>query len=237
MVIAVCGKPGTGKTLFTTYILKKQFKQENNFIIRNFKKDKIFNNCFANYPVQLDKNNISKSIGLLDLNDIHDWLMDSVIVFDEIQAYFDSLDYKKIPRTIARNFQFHRHFGIKDIYIVSQDPSRIPKVFRVLAQEWYQIKSHIKIPLIGIAFFKVIIWNREEDYNQPCNLTRKQKQTINYDYKKKYIFFKYKKVYKSYNTKYMNALSKGRPIFDKGSYNSLFLTQEEIINNFPSINN
>ena len=28
-VIAVCGLPGTGKTLFTTYIAKKHYKKHN----------------------------------------------------------------------------------------------------------------------------------------------------------------------------------------------------------------
>lgn len=237
MVICVCGKPGSGKTLFTTYLLKKKFKKENNFIIRHFKKNKIFNNCFSNYPVLLSKNIYSNKVNLLDFNCFNSWLMDSDIVLDEIQAYFDSTEYKSIPKSIAMNFQFHRHFGIHNIYCVSQDPSRIPKVFRILAQEYYQIKKHIRIPIFGIAIFSYVIWNREEDYNNPTNLTREQKKNINYEYKKRIKIFRYRKIYKSYDTKYLKTLVEDKPIFYNGSYNDKLLSVNDINYNFPSINN
>lgn len=237
MVIAVCGKPGSGKTLFCTYLLKKHFYKENNYFIRHFKKDKIFNNCFSNYPVNLYKDNYSNQVQLLDFKKFHKWKMDSNIVIDEVQAYFDSMDYKLIPRPIAINFQFHRHFGIDNIYIVSQDPSRIPKYFRILAQEYYQIKKHFIIPFLGIAIFKYTIWNREEDYNLPSKLNREQKKFIAYDYKNKIKFFRYKKIYKSYDTKYLRALVDNQDYLDKNTYQDLNLTKEEILTNFPAINN
>lgn len=237
MVIAVCGKPGSGKTLFATYMIKKAFNKENSFFDRKLsKKPKFYNNVYSNYPVNLCKNIYSNKVNLLDFEKFHKWKMDSVIVLDEIQAYFDSIEFKKIPKNISMNLQFHRHFGIDTIYFLSQDPSRIPKVFRVLAQEWYQIKYHFKIPLLGIAFFKYTIWNREEDYNMPSNLTRFERKNVAYDYKNKIKFFRYKKIYKSYDTKYLKSLVDNKDIFSSGSYCQNYLTQNEILENFPLVN-
>lgn len=236
MVIAVCGKPGSGKTLLTSYFLKKKFYKENNFIVRHFKKNKVFNNCFSNYPVRLYKNHFSNKVNLLDFNSFNKWYMDSDIVLDEIQAYFDSTEYKSIPKAIANNFQFHRHFGIHNIYIVSQDLSRIPKVFRVLAQEYYQINRHFKIPFFGIAFFDYTIWYREDDYGKPVRLNREQRKNINYEFKRKFILFRYKRIYKSYDTKYLKSLIEDSDYFDSKEYSSLFLSKNEIRENFPSVN-
>ena len=43
-VIAVCGLPGSGKTLFSTYLMKKSYRKENNIFKRLFFKKKINNN-------------------------------------------------------------------------------------------------------------------------------------------------------------------------------------------------
>lgn len=236
MVIAVCGKPGSGKTLFTTYILKKKFNKENSFFTRYFNQKNIFNNCYSNYPVNLFKDFYSNKVNLLDFTSFNSWNMDSDIVIDEIQSYFDSTDYKSIPKSIAMNFQFHRHFGIHNIYLVSQDPSRIPKYFRILAQEYYQIKKHFRIPILGLAFFSYVIWNREEDYNSPTHLTSEQKKHITYDYKKKLLLFRYKRVYKSYDTKYLKTLISNKSIFNKGTYSDKVLSLDDIVTNFPSVN-
>lgn len=235
MVIAVCGKPGSGKTLFATHMLKKAFRRENGVLSREFGKGKFYNNVYSNYPVNLHKNIYSNKVNLLDFKEFHKWKMDSVIVLDEIQAYFDSIEFKKIPKNIAMNMQFHRHFGIDTIYFLSQDPSRIPKVFRVLAQEWYQIKYHVKIPFIGVAFFRYTIWNREEDYNFPSNLSRRERLNATYDYKNKWLFFRYKKVYKSYETKYMKSLVEDKNIFNNGVYVENELSLNDILTNFPQV--
>lgn len=235
MVIAVCGKPGSGKTLFATYMLRKSFKKENKFLSFKYKKKEIYNNVYSNFPVLLYKDIYSNKVNLLDFKEFHQWKMDSTIVLDEVQAYFDSIEFKKIPKNIAMNMQFHRHFGIDTIYFLSQDPSRIPKVFRVLAQEWYQIKKHIKIPFLGIAIFRYVIWNREEDYNMPSNLNRKQRDMSNYDYQKKWKFFRYKKVYNSYDTKYLRVLVDDKPIFNRDKYSEKALSKDDILTNFPQV--
>lgn len=235
MVIAVCGKPGSGKTLFTTYLLKKKFKQENNIFVRLFKKQQIFNNCFSNYPIELYKNVYSNKISLLDLTEFHKWKMDSDIVFDEVQAYFDSTEYKSIPKTIANNFQFHRHFGIHNIYIVSQDLSRIPKVLRILAEEYIQIKKFVRIPFLRIAIFNYVVWFREEDYGKCVDLTREQKKHIDYEYKKKILFFRYPKVFKSYDTKYLKALVEDSEYLHSLEFDSLYYKKSDVVSAFPRI--
>jgi len=237
MVICVCGKPGTGKTLFTTYLLKKKFYKENNIFKRSFSKKPFFNNCFSNYPIRLYKDNYSNKVSLLDFNYFSQWLMDSDIVIDEVQAYFDSTEHKSIPKTIPNNFQFHRHFGINNIYIVSQDPSRIPKYFRILAQEYFQIKKFVIIPFTGIAIFFYTIWNREEDYGMPSKLNREQKKHIAYEYRNKIRLFRYKRIFKSYDTKYLKYLVKDLKIYNKGTYIDLPMDREDILSNFPSIKN
>ena len=70
----------------------------------------------------------------------------------------------------------------------------------------------------------------------PSNLNRKQRQLAPYDYKKKWTFFRYKKVYKSYDTKYLRALVDDKPFINKGNYNSLTLNKDDIVTNFPAIN-
>ena len=225
-VIYIGGVPGTGKTLFITYLMKKKYMQENNIFKRLFTK-KRYINIFSNYPILLDKNHYSYKCTLSDFNVFKKHIPDSDFVFDEFQSYYDSLDYKNFPKNISKNF--HRHFGIKDIYLISQHPSRIVKQARILINEFYQITRFVKIPFIGIGFLRYNIYFNFEDYGRSVNV---KKDDVNYDFKKKFVFFKYKKVFKSYNTKYLRALVDDKPYINTFNYDHVDLSLNDINKNF-----
>ena len=114
-VIAVCGLPGSGKSLFITNMMLKHYKSENGLIKKIFFRNKLNNNIFSNFPIRLSKKVYSNSISLNDLDYYRKYPMDSDLVFDEFQLYFDSLDFKNFPKVVRANFQLHRHFGINNI--------------------------------------------------------------------------------------------------------------------------
>ncbi|MBQ3142322.1 MAG: hypothetical protein IJB82_02320 [Bacilli bacterium] len=224
-VIAVCGLPGKGKTLFATYLMKKKYKRENNIFKRFFSK-KRFINIFSNYPIKLDdkKNIYSYKISLNDFLYFKKQVPDSFIVLDEFQSYFDSLEYKNFPKRISQNFQFHRHFSIKDIYLISQHPSRIVKQARVLVNEFYNITKFIKLPF-GIAFLRYNIYYNFEDFGKSVDV---KKEDVIYDFKKKIVLFKYKKVFKSYDTKYMKALVEDKDYIKTDMYDHKLMNLNDI---------
>ena len=59
-------------------------------------------------------------------------------------------------------------------------------------------------------------------YNHP------KKEVKNYDVKNKYSLFFTGKVFKSYDSKYLKVLNNDKPLYDRGTFNSLDLTEEEI---------
>lgn len=226
-VIYVGGVPGTGKTLFVTYLMMKKFRHENNFFKRLFS-HKYYLNIFSNYPIKLYKNIYSYSISLNSFRTFNKHIPDCDIVFDEFQSYWDSLDFKDFPRNISKNFQFHRHFGIHDIYLVSQHPSRIVKQARILINEFYQITRFIKLPF-GVGFLRYNIYYNFDDYGKSVNVKR---EDVVYDFKKKFMFFRYKKVFSSYNTKYMRALVDDKSYINTSVYSSKDLSIDLIKKNF-----
>ncbi len=227
-VIAICGLPGKGKTLFATYLMRKKYRYENNIFKRIFTK-KRFINIFSNYPIKLEKEVYSYSVSLKDFESFKKQVPDSYIVLDEFQSYFDSLDYKMFPRKIANNFQFHRHFGVKDIYIISQHPSRIVKQARILVNEFYNIVKFVKIPFLGISFIRYNIYYNFEDFGKSVNVDKKE---CIYDFRKRFKFFRYKKVFNSYDTKYLKALVEDKPYIKTEMFNSKIMSYKDILDNF-----
>ena len=229
-VIAICGLPGSGKTLFATYLATKHFRKDNgikNLFRSKKKRNKV--NIYSNYPIRFKKHVYSNEVSLFDLARYNQYSLDSDYIFDEFQMYFDSLDFKNFPKILRTTFQTHRHFGINNIFIISQHPSRIVKQARVLVSEYYEIMKHIKIPFIGIALFRYNIYYNDEDFGKPTNV---KKDDVPYRFKKKILFFRYKKVYKSYDTKYMKNLVDNEPALVSVQYNDLFMNKEDITSNF-----
>lgn len=251
-VTFIGGKPGTGKTLFCTYLAKKKYKNEN-----RFKKNKIIN-IFSNYPIILNntykyrnklkkkekkiykktqkqvklidkKSMVSRSVSLHDFEVFRRHVPDSIYIFDEFHSIIDSLDYKIFPRIVSKNFQFHRHFGIKDIYVICQHPSRLVKNVRVLVDEFIQIKRFIKIPFTGLGIVVYTTYFNFEDYGKS---TKVKKEDVAYDFERHFRIFRYKRVFNSYDTKYMNKLVETEPYFESDNYKNLSLSLEDIKYNF-----
>lgn len=229
-VIGIHGLPGTGKTLFSTYLMVKKAKRENRLIKRLLRHGQYNNNVFSNYPIKLNKKHYSNQVSLYDLINYKKWYMDSDIVLDEFQLYCDSIDFKEFPSKVRNFFQLHRHFGVKDIYVLSQDPSRVVKQVRVLICEYYEIVKFMKIPFLGIGFFRYNIFYKDEDYGKSVKV---KKEDVQYKFKKRISLpFFYKKIYKSYNTKYMRCLVDNEPYFERKEFKDKYMSLEESENTF-----
>ncbi len=224
-VIAICGLPGSGKTLFATYLGLKKYRRDN-FLKRHKEV-----NLYSNFPIMLDKRKkiFSNRVGLYDFDKYQKWDYHSSVILDEIQLYFDSLDFKNFPRKVRNNFQLHRHFGIDDIYIISQHPSRIVKQLRVLACEFYDIVQFFRFPFLPFAFVRYNIYYNDEDFGKSVKV---KPQDVPYKFKKKIKFFNYKRVYKAYDTCYMYSLVKDKPFILKTAYNEKQMDLNEIYNAF-----
>lgn len=223
-VIAVCGLPGTGKSLFTTYLARKHYKRLNKF---NFGAKK--NYIYSNYPIKLDKKHYSKSISLDDLALKTSWNPGSTIILDEVQLYFDSLDFKDFPKAVRNTFQLHRHFGISDIYINSQHPCRIVKQLRILTCEIYDIVGFIKIPFTPFAIFLYNIYYNADDFGKSVKV---KKSDVSYKFARRFKIINYKKVYKSYDTCYMSELVADKPVYDSPEFSKEVMSLDEIQNTF-----
>lgn len=246
MVINVAGIPGSGKNVNVTYLAKKHYKKYNSPIRRLIRKilhqPTWINNVYSTYPIRLEKYSkrskkkdvYSNKVTLYDLIPSNRFQKNACIIIDETQAFCDSDDWENFPKEIAVFNQFHRHFDVDNIYYISQHPSRIVKKLRVLACEFDKIKTFINIPFINIAFMHIVSYFEYEDYGK-YNHPKKEVKT--YDVKNKYMLFFSKKVFDSYDSKYLKVLNKDEPLFDKGTFNSLTLTKDEIMYIYPDLYN
>lgn len=233
MITCVNGIPGSGKNVLVTKICLHHYKKTNNSIrrlIRKIKKEPIWiNNVYSTYPILLKKTKkekvYSNIVTIYDLVPNNRFLNHAVIVIDETQAFYDSEDHKEFPKEIAIFNQFHRHFGIDDIYYVSQHPSRIMKKLRILACEFDKIKRFICIPFIHLAFMHIVRYFEFDDYGK-YNHPKKEAKT--YDVKNKYMLFFAGKVFKAYDSKYLKVLNIDKPLYNKGVFRKLDLSEKEI---------
>lgn len=233
MITCVNGIPGSGKNVLVTKICLHHYKKTNNSIrrlIRKIKKEPIWiNNVYSTYPILLKKTKkekvYSNIVTIYDLVPNNRFLNHAVIVIDETQAFYDSEDHKEFPKEIAIFNQFHRHFGIDDIYYVSQHPSRILKKLRILACEFDKIKRFICIPFIHLAFMHIVRYFEFDDYGK-YNHPKKEAKT--YDVKNKYMLFFAGKVFKAYDSKYLKVLNIDKPLYNRGMFRKLDLSEKEI---------
>ena len=220
-VIAVCGLPGSGKTLLTTYFMLKHYKKMNKF---KSKKNKV-NSIYTNFPIKLDKEHYSRPIGLWDINLNFSWVPNAVIAIDEVQLYVDSLEFKDFPKSIRNAFQLHRHFGISDIYLDTQHPSRMVKQLRILCSQFIDVVKFIKIPFTPFAIFYYNIYYNYEDFGKSVNV---KKSDVSYKFSKRVLIINYKKVFKAYDTIYMNNLVSDKPLFNSKEFISKLMSKDDI---------
>lgn len=237
MVTCISGIPGSGKNVYATYLAKKHFKKENSLLRKLFRKlthkEIIMNNVYSTYPILLKKyfkrskkkDIYSNRVTIFDLVPDNRYKKNALIIIDETQAFFDSEEYKEFPKEIAIFNQFHRHFDIKDIYYISQHPSRIMKKLRILTSEFDKIKSFINIPFINIGFMHIVSYFEFDDYGK---YHHPKKEAKTYDVKNHYKLFFTKKVFKNYDSKYLRVLNKDKPLYDRGTFTSLSLSEREI---------
>ena len=237
MVIALSGIPGSGKNVRATYLAKKHFKHQNNIIrklIRKIKHEPILiNNVYTTYPILLKKypkkskkqNIYSNKVTIYDLIPDNRFEKHACIIIDEAQAFYDSEEHKIFPKEIATFNQFHRHFDIDNIYYISQHPSRLLKKLCVLASEFDKVKTFINIPFINIGFMYIVVYYERDDYGK-YNHPKKEAKT--YDVKNRFCIFRTKTVFKSYDSKYLRVLNEDKPLYNKGEFESLALSEEDI---------
>lgn len=238
MVSCISGIPGSGKNVRATYLAIKHFKHENNllrrFIRRLFHQETIVNNVYSTYPILLKKypkkskkeDIYSNIVTIYDLIPAHRFQRNALIIIDETQAFYDSEDHKFFPQAIAVFNQFHRHFDIADIYYITQHPSRLLKKLRILCCEFDKIKNFVVIPFVKIGFMHIVQYFEFEDYGK---YHHPKKEAKTYDVKNRYVFFFARKVFKSYNSKYLSTLNENSPLYDLGRFDSTTLTREQIM--------
>lgn len=237
MVITINGIPGSGKNVLATKLAIKHYKRENNIIRKIIRKilhqEIIVNNVYSTYPILLKKYSkrskkqdiYTNRITLYDLVPYNRFKKGALIIVDETQAFYDSEDHKEFPKEISVFNQFHRHFDVDDIIYITQHPSRLMKKLRILCSEYDKVKTFVIIPIIGLAFMHIVKYFEFEDYGK-YNHPKKEAKT--YDVKNQYILVFTKRIFKSYNSKYLNVLNKDQPLYDRGTFNSKDLSIEEI---------
>ena len=237
MITCISGIPGSGKNVLATKLALKAYKKNNNPIKRLIRKIKhestVINNIYSTYPIRIKhyskrskkKDIYSNIVTLYDLVPQNRFNKHATIFIDETQAFYDSEDHKEFPKDIAVFNQFHRHFDVDDIYYITQHPSRLMKKLRILACEFDKVKTFINIPFINLGFMHIIRYFEFDDYGK---YHHPKKEAKNYDVKNRYTFFFTKKVFKSYNSKYLRILNIDSPLYDLGTFHSKELDLNQI---------
>ena len=71
----------------------------------------------------------------------------------------------------------------------------------------------------------IVVYYERDDYGK-YNHPKKEAKT--YDVKNRFRIFRTKSVFKSYDSKYLRALNEDKPLYDKGEFESLALSEEDI---------
>ena len=254
MLIILTGKPGTGKTLTMTDYARRYFKEDNpplkvwfNEKIRRKKwvyKVRIYSDFpilfkaprkkgkkASNFLVYDEVGNIipvnyisSLQCRIFDLTLDNKFVDGAKFFFDEIQAKYDSMEYKDFPDSIAHYCQAHRHFD-NDIYISSQSQSRIIKRLVVLAEEYQDIRSFRKILGFGIVHIR-------KTWDMSANLENGMYNDSLSDVEYTRKIFRIKKVGRMYDSKYLRFLQEDSKPYKSKMYNSLQLSKNQLLNSF-----
>lgn len=231
MISCISGLPGKGKNVYATYLAKKHFKHENNLFKRFTRKIKhqelYVNNVYTSYPILLDKRKkiYSNLITIYDLDNRYRFKKNSLIIIDEVQSFYDSDEHKFFPKNIAIFNQFHRHFDVKDIYYISQHPSRIVKKLRNVSCKFIKIRKFVIIPILNLGIMYITNYYEFDDYGKWHHPSKELK---NYDVDNHFKFFFVKPIFKSYYSKYLSVLNKDKPLYNKGQFTNTYLSDKEI---------
>jgi hypothetical protein len=144
---------------------------------------------------------------------------------DEIQAMYDSMEYKDFPDCIAHFFQAHRHLEYNRIYTNSQSLSRIIKRVLVVTEEYWKIKESRKL-----------LWWVITDYELTWELSAGNETKVLSDdiVDRDYVTtkFKAKRVYDAYYTKYLKGLKEKGEKYPNIMWDNLQMSYDDIMYNF-----
>lgn len=212
--------------IFYLFFFKKMIKSFNKLDYEYyflFPHQKI-NNVYSTFPILLDKkNNIwSNKISLFDLDSHYSFYPGSLIIIDEVQLFVDSDEYKdkeknKIISKIAKFLQAHRHFGIKQIIYITQNPSRIFKKARNITVGYLKLFKIIKLPF-DISIARGIMYFDFEYYGRYIPKSREERKKLPFEYKKVCIFFRRSKTYSSYDSTYLSLYNFDKPLINRGCW-------------------
>ena len=249
-VRVITAPPGHGKTLNMTRIAISLFEEENKENIKdkikrikNKELKKYKNTIYSNYPIRLKKTKklvkvkngldpeekltstiYSNKLKFGDMNLSNIFCDNACFFIDEIAFNYDSMDYKDFPDAIAHFFQVHRHLDYKYIYTNSQSLSRIIKRVLCISEEyWNVISLWTFLPFVCRVKFKI---------TYDIETSKKEENIIGKDSKTIVKWFFKKRVFEAYDTKYLSVLKQIGKDYNKGTFDSLQMTKEEILENF-----
>ena len=247
-VRVITAPPGAGKIFNMSRIALNLFNEKNTKIKRTFykiigKKYIFKNTIYSNYPILLyeskkpvlwidghgkehySKKIFSNKVKLTDMRLKYRFCEGASFFIDEIQYIYDSQEYSSFPDCIAHFFQVHRHLSYDYIYTNSQSLSRvIKKVLCVSEEFWNVISLKFYLGIIGRVIFRVS-YDMEDS-------KKSENMTDYYDDEVVKKWFINKKIFRSYDTKYLKALNDGLPLYDGGIWESLTVPKKEILGNF-----
>jgi len=246
MLITITGKPGFGKTLNMVNECRRNFNKDNPLLIRLFykirRKDYIYKvNQYSNLPIQLlpkKKNKVYLYYGndneiksteelftfkvrIFDMRIKYRFNLGASFYIDEIQAQYDSMEYKDFPDCIAHFFQAHRHLVVNNIYCNSQSISRIIKRVLVISESYWHIRNTKK--LFGFIY---------TNYNVFYDIPQKDIAIMDDRIDNALRIFRAKRVYNMYETRYLSGLLEKAIPYNNICWESKFMTYEEIMHNF-----
>lgn len=245
----ITAPPGHGKTLNMTRIALDLFNEHNqiNFLnnIKNKKNNKkIYEvNIYSNYPILLKKSNkkmkwkdgagnlregneiYSNIIKFTDMCLSWNFCINASFFIDEIAFTYDSMDYKEFPDAISHFFMIHRHLDYNMIYTNSQSISRIIKRVLCISEEYWNVLSLWKfIPFFARVKFKITYDMKSSKDNE--NIVIDDRIEV---VKK---WFRKKRVYEAYDSKYLGALKEGLENYNNLQWTSKKMSKDEILSNF-----
>jgi hypothetical protein len=252
MVITITGRPGKGKTLNMVYEAIKDFKKDNSFIKRFWitkilRKEYLWKvNEYSNFPIILKPPKKNKKykiedfwtkeiievdkigayeIRLFDMRIKYNFNEHARFRIDEIQAMYDSMEYKDFPDCIAHFFQAHRHLDYDVIMTNSQSLSRIIKRVLVVTEEYWNIQTFHKF--LGWVFVTYkLTWDLSA--GNETKIVNDVIAEIEYSSR----LFRCNKVFKAYNDKYLAGMKeKGIP-YKNVMWKDLVMNYDTIMNTF-----
>jgi hypothetical protein len=224
------------KRLWTEKILRKKYIYSLNdysnypILLKESKKPLYFLNDKGEIETYFDEETktykiYSWQVRLFDMTIRYKYNETARFYIDEIQAMYDSMDYKDFPDCIAHFFQAHRHMEYNDIYVNSQSLSRIIKRVLVISEVYWNIQSFTKILGFCICSYR-ISWDLASG-----NETKVINEGIaDIDYRTR--IFRAKPVYKMYKTKYLKGLLEKAEMYPHKMWDSLIMHYDDIMNNF-----